>query len=96
MGTIITYEKLITIDGITCVKPKGAMYLFPKIDLSKFTFKDDNDFVLSLLEDQRILVVGGQGFNFKQCKQVLKPVFNAIFVRSILFGIIIALLILVF
>jgi alanine-synthesizing transaminase len=60
------YEKLVAIDGITCVKPKGAMYLFPKIDLSKFSFKDDNDFVLSLLEDQRILVVGGQGFNFKQ------------------------------
>jgi alanine-synthesizing transaminase len=62
----LAYEKLIAIDGISCVKPKGAMYLFPKIDLTKFNFKDDNDFVLSLLEDQRILVVGGQGFNFKQ------------------------------
>jgi alanine-synthesizing transaminase len=62
----LAHEKLNNIDGVTCVKPKGALYLFPKIDLTKFTFADDNEFVLSLLEDQRILVVGGQGFNFKQ------------------------------
>lgn len=62
----LAHEKLVAIDGITCVKPKGALYLFPKIDLSKFSFKDDNEFVMSLLEDQRILVVGGQGFNYKQ------------------------------
>ena len=46
--------------------PKGAMYLFPKIDLKQFDFKNDGDFVMSLLEDQRILVVGGGGFNFKE------------------------------
>jgi alanine-synthesizing transaminase len=62
----LAHEKLISIDGVTCVKPKGALYLFPKIDLKKFSFKDDNEFVMSLLEDQRILVVGGQGFNYKQ------------------------------
>jgi alanine-synthesizing transaminase len=62
----LAYEKLISIDGVSCVKPKGALYLFPKFDLTKFNFKDDNDFVLSLLEEQRILVVGGQGFNFKE------------------------------
>ncbi len=62
----LAHEKLVAIDGITCVKPKGALYLFPKIDLTKFSFKDDNEFVMSLLEDQRILVVGGQGFNYKQ------------------------------
>ncbi|MBP6386355.1 MAG: pyridoxal phosphate-dependent aminotransferase [Pseudarcicella sp.] len=62
----LAYEKLISVDGISCVRPKGALYLFPKIDLSKFNFKDDNDFVLSLLEEQRILVVGGRGFNFKE------------------------------
>jgi alanine-synthesizing transaminase len=62
----LSYQKLVDIPGITCVRPKGAMYLFPKIDLKKFNFKNDGDFVLSLLEDQRILVVGGRGFNFKE------------------------------
>ena len=62
----LAHEKLNAIEGVSCVKPKGALYLFPKIDLSQFNFVDDNDFVLSLLEEQRILVVAGQGFNFKQ------------------------------
>jgi alanine-synthesizing transaminase len=54
-----------TIEGVSVVKPKGALYLFPKIDLSKFNFEDDNHFVMSLLEEQKILVVAGQGFNIK-------------------------------
>ena len=61
----LSYQKLIDIPGITCVRPKGAMYLFPKIDLKQFNFKNDGDFVLSLLEDQRIIVVAGGGFNYK-------------------------------
>lgn len=60
----LAYEKLNSIPGVSCVKPKGALYLFPKIDLSQFTFEDDNHFVMSLLEEQKILVVGGRGFNF--------------------------------
>ena len=51
------------IPGITCVKPKGALYLFPKIDLSRFDFNDDNDFAYRLLEDKHILIVPGSGFN---------------------------------
>jgi alanine-synthesizing transaminase len=62
----LAYEKLNSIPGVSCVKPKGALYLFPKFDLNEFTFKDDNEFVMSLLEEQKILVVGGQGFNFKE------------------------------
>ncbi|AWL09256.1 Valine--pyruvate transaminase [Aquirufa nivalisilvae] len=62
----LAYEKLNAIDGVCCVKPKGALYLFPKIDLGKFTFEDDEHFVMSLLEEQKILVVAGRGFNFKQ------------------------------
>jgi alanine-synthesizing transaminase len=60
----LAYEKLNSIKGVSCVKPKGALYLFPKIDLTQFTFEDDNHFVMSLLEEQKILVVGGRGFNF--------------------------------
>lgn len=60
----LAFEKINAIDGVRVTKPKGALYLFPKIDLAKFHFKDDDHFVMSLLEEQKILVVGGQGFNF--------------------------------
>lgn len=57
-------DKLTAIDGITCVRPKGAMYCFPKIDLKKFDFKSDDEFVYDLLEEKHILVVPGNGFNY--------------------------------
>jgi alanine-synthesizing transaminase len=60
----LAHERINAIDGVSAIKPKGALYLFPKIDLSKFNFEDDNHFVMSLLEEQKILVVGGRGFNF--------------------------------
>ncbi len=58
------YERLIAIDGVSCQKPKGALYLFPKIDLAKFNFKNDEDFVYRLLVEKHVLVVAGNGFNF--------------------------------
>ena len=51
------------IPGVTCVKPKGALYLFPKIDLKKFNFIDDEDFAYRLLEEKHVLIVPGSGFN---------------------------------
>ena len=60
----ISYEKLTAIPGITCVKPKGAFYLFPKIDVRKFNIKDDQQFVLDLLDAQHVLLVHGTGFNW--------------------------------
>ncbi|MDB5260897.1 MAG: aminotransferase [Adhaeribacter sp.] len=60
----VAYEKLTQIPGITCVKPKGAFYMFPKIDVEKYKIKDDQQFVLDLLIDQKILVVQGTGFNW--------------------------------
>jgi len=74
----LAYTKLNDIPGVSCVKPKGALYLFPKFDLNAFTFKDDNDFVMSLLEEQKILVVGGQGFNFTQ-----KDHFRIVFLQHV-------------
>ncbi|MGK0138067.1 MAG: alanine-synthesizing transaminase [Algoriphagus sp.] len=59
----LIHYKLTDIPGITCVKPKGALYVFPKIDLKKFNFKDDEQFTMDLLTEQRILVVPGSGFN---------------------------------
>lgn len=61
---LIAWEKLNDIDGITCVKPKGALYLFPKIDVKKFNIKNDERFVLDLLQQEKVLVVQGSGFNW--------------------------------
>jgi alanine-synthesizing transaminase len=60
----LVYDRLVSMPGISCVKPKGALYLFPKIDLTKFDFKADGDFVFDLLSDQKVLVVAGTGFNY--------------------------------
>lgn len=59
----LIHYRLTDIPGITCVKPKGSLYVFPKIDMSKFSFKTDEEFTLDLLTDQKILVVPGSGFN---------------------------------
>ncbi len=61
---MLAYERMIAIPGVSCVKPKGALYIFPKLDLSQFTFADDDDFVLNLLIEQKVLVVAGSGFNY--------------------------------
>lgn len=57
------YQKVTNIPGITCVKPKGALYLFPKIDFKLFDVQNDEQFVLDLLNEQRVFVVSGKGFN---------------------------------
>jgi len=58
------YKALNEIDGISCTRPQGAMYLFPKIDLEKFNIKDDELMVLDLLKQKHILLVHGRGFNW--------------------------------
>lgn len=60
----LIYYLMTDIPGITCVKPKGALYLFPKINMKKFDFADDEDFAYRLLEEKHVLVVPGSGFNF--------------------------------
>lgn len=52
------------IPGISCVKPKGAMYLFPKLDIKKFNIKDDAKFVLDFLVQKKVMLVQGTGFNW--------------------------------
>lgn len=60
----VAWELLNDIDGISCVKPKGALYLFPKIDTQQFNIKDDEQFVLDLLLAEKVLMVQGTGFNW--------------------------------
>jgi len=51
------------IPGMSVVKPKGAFYLFPKIDI-KGKFDSDREFALKLLDEEKVLVVHGSGFGF--------------------------------
>jgi alanine-synthesizing transaminase len=60
----LCWEKLTAIPGITCVKPKGAFYMFPKIDTKLYNITDDQQFVMDLLIEQRVLLVQGSGFNW--------------------------------
>lgn len=59
------YNALNSIDGITAVKPKAAFYIFPKIDAKKFNIRNDEQFALDLLHDEKLLIVQGTGFNWK-------------------------------
>ena len=60
----VAWQLLNDIDGISCVKPKGALYLFPKIDTAKFNIQDDEQFALDLLMQEKVLMVHGSGFNW--------------------------------
>jgi len=60
----LAWQMLNDIPGISCIKPMGALYLFPKIDTKKFNIKDDEKFVLDLLLKEKVLVVQGSGFNW--------------------------------
>lgn len=60
----VCFERLNDIPGISCVKPKGALYLFPKIDVKKFNITNDVAFSLDLLREKKILIVQGTGFNW--------------------------------
>jgi alanine-synthesizing transaminase len=52
------------IPGVTCVQPRGALYVFPRLDPEVYPIEDDQQFVLDLLRDQHVLVVQGSGFNW--------------------------------
>ena len=60
----LAYELLTAIPGVTCVKPKAALYLFPRLDPKMYPIEDDQKFILELLETEKVLVVQGTGFNW--------------------------------
>jgi alanine-synthesizing transaminase len=62
----LCYEQLNAIDGISCVKPKAAFYLFPKIDAKRFNITNDEKFVLDFLRAEKVLLVHGGGFNWPE------------------------------
>ncbi|WP_128980678.1 pyridoxal phosphate-dependent aminotransferase [Streptomyces roseicoloratus] len=58
------WEKLNEIPGVSCVKPQGALYAFPRLDPAVHRIHDDEKFVLDLLLREKIQVVQGTGFNW--------------------------------
>jgi alanine-synthesizing transaminase len=61
----VAYEMLNAIPGVSCVKPKGAIYMFPKLDIKRFNISNDEQFVLDFLRQEKVLLVHGTGFNLK-------------------------------
>jgi len=57
------YQLLNAIPGVSCSKPKGALYLFPKLDPEIYPIADDETFALNLLLKHHVLIVQGSGFN---------------------------------
>ncbi|RKN47275.1 pyridoxal phosphate-dependent aminotransferase [Streptomyces hoynatensis] len=60
------YELLTQIPGVTCVKPRGALYAFPRLDPKVYKIKDDRQMVLDLLRAEKIMIVHGTGFNWPE------------------------------
>ena len=52
------------IPGVSVVKPKAALYMFPKLDPTMYPIKDDQQFAYDLLAEQKVLIVQGTGFNW--------------------------------
>ena len=55
---------LTAIPGVSCVKPKGALYMFPKLDPTLYPIDDDEQLVLDLLLQEKMLLVQGSAFNY--------------------------------
>jgi alanine-synthesizing transaminase len=60
----LAYNLLTAIPGVSCVKPKAGLYLFPRFDPKIYPIEDDQQFILELLEEEKVLVVQGSGFNW--------------------------------
>lgn len=59
----LAWQMLNDIPGVSCVKPEGALYLFPKLDPEVYLIKNDEKMAFDLLQQQKVLVVQGSGFN---------------------------------
>jgi alanine-synthesizing transaminase len=60
----LAYELLTQIPGVSVVKPKAALYMFPKLDPRIYPVADDQQFAYELLAQEKVLVVQGTGFNW--------------------------------
>ena len=62
----LAYELITAIPGVTCVKPSAALYMFPRLDPALYPIADDQQFFLELLQETRVMLVQGTGFNWSE------------------------------
>ena len=60
----LAYQLITAIPGVTCVKPSAALYMFPRLDPKVYPIADDRQFFLELLQETRVMLVQGTGFNW--------------------------------
>ncbi|MDR2688486.1 MAG: pyridoxal phosphate-dependent aminotransferase [Azoarcus sp.] len=60
----LAHELITAIPGVSCVKPQATLYMFPKLDPKLYPIADDQAFIAELLEEERVLLVQGTGFNW--------------------------------
>ena len=60
----LAYDLITAIPGVTCVKPTAALYMFPRLDPKVYPIADDRQFFLELLQETRVMLVQGTGFNW--------------------------------
>ncbi|MGQ3093711.1 MAG: pyridoxal phosphate-dependent aminotransferase [Roseateles sp.] len=62
----LAYELLTQIPGVSVVKPKAALYMFPRLDPKIYPIADDQQFAYELLAEEKVLIVQGTGFNWPE------------------------------
>jgi alanine-synthesizing transaminase len=60
----VAYDLITAIPGVSCVKPKAALYMFPRLDPKVYPIENDQDFIAELLQEEKVLLVQGTGFNW--------------------------------
>ncbi|MET4575665.1 pyridoxal phosphate-dependent aminotransferase [Ottowia thiooxydans] len=60
----LAYDLISAIPGVTCVKPKAALYMFPRLDPQMYPIEDDRQFFMEVLRATRVMLVQGSGFNY--------------------------------
>ena len=61
----LAYELITAIPGVSCVKPRAALYMFPRLDPVMYPIADDQQFFLDVLKETRVMLVQGTGFNWE-------------------------------
>lgn len=62
----LAHELITAIPGVSCVKPQAALYMFPKLDPVIYPIKDDQQFFLEMLQETKVMLVQGTGFNWPE------------------------------
>ena len=60
----VAHELITAIPGVSCVKPKATLYMFPRLDPKLYPITDDQEFIAELLAQEKVLLVQGTGFNW--------------------------------